>query len=86
LSSASYLPVRYLLIPILLVASLLPVHSFSQAVPGQHPEEFQGTFARQVQMKYLLCIPEEYKDNERKIGRLSCICMVARVEETISRN
>jgi predicted peptidase len=65
-SYVSYLPVRYLLTPILIVASLLPVRSFSQAVPGQHPEEFQGKFTRQVQMKYLLFIPEGYKVNERK--------------------
>jgi hypothetical protein len=30
-SYVSYLPVRYLLTPILIVASLLPVRSFSQA-------------------------------------------------------
>src|SRR5271165_4632396 len=44
------------LIATLTLAFLPPGPSFSQAVSGQHPEEFQGTVTRQVQMRYLLFI------------------------------
>jgi len=56
---------RYLLLPILMPWLLLPGLSFSQTVPGQHPEEFQGTVTRQVQMKYLPFIPEGYNTDQK---------------------
>src|SRR5260370_10653050 len=56
---------RYPLIPTLIFAFLLPGPSFSQTVPGQHPEEFQGTLTREVRMKYLLFIPEGYNTDQK---------------------
>jgi predicted peptidase len=56
---------RYPLIPTLIFAFLLPGPSFSQTVPGQHPEEFQGTLTREVRMKYLLFIPEGYNTGQK---------------------
>jgi predicted peptidase len=49
----------------LIFAFLLPGPSFSQTVPGQRPEEFQGTLTREVRMKYLLFIPEGYNTDQK---------------------
>jgi predicted peptidase len=52
---------RYLLI----LTFLLPVVTFSQTVSGQHRQEFQGTVTRQLQMNYLLFIPEGYNTDQK---------------------
>ena len=44
---------------------LVPGLSFSQTVSGQHSEEFQGTVTRQMQMKYLLFIPDGYNTDQK---------------------
>jgi len=49
----------------LVFALLLPGPSFSQTISSQHPEEFHGTVARQVEMKYLLFIPEGYNTDRK---------------------
>jgi predicted peptidase len=56
---------RYPLIPTLIFAFLLPGPSFSQTSSGQHPEEFQGTVTRKVQMKYLLFMPQGYNTDQK---------------------
>jgi predicted peptidase len=56
---------RYLIL-VVLVSTLLPGLGFGQTATGQHSEEFQGTVTRAVQMKYLLFIPDTYRDNEPK--------------------
>jgi hypothetical protein len=51
---------------VVLVSTLLLGLGFGQTATGQHSDEFQGTVTRAVQMKYLLFIPDSYRDNESK--------------------
>jgi hypothetical protein len=46
-----------------LISILLPAVCFGETAAGQHPEEFRGTVTRLVQMKYLLFIPDGYRDD-----------------------
>ena len=49
-----------------LVSILLPGVAFGATTAGQHPEEFQGTVTRSVHIKYLLFIPDDYRDSGSK--------------------
>ncbi|MBV9874733.1 MAG: prolyl oligopeptidase family serine peptidase [Verrucomicrobia bacterium] len=40
--------------------------SFAETIPGQHPQEFDGTVSRLVHIKYLLFIPDAYGDGAAK--------------------
>jgi predicted peptidase len=49
-----------------LVSILLPGTGSGGTPAGQHPEEFRGTVTRSLQMKYLLFIPDGYRESESK--------------------
>jgi hypothetical protein len=49
-----------------LIALLLPAMSLAETTPGQHPQEFDGTVIRSVHIKYLLFIPDAYRDEEKR--------------------
>jgi predicted peptidase len=49
-----------------LVALLLPAMSLAETIPGQHPQEFDGIVTLSVHIKYLLFIPDAYRDGEPK--------------------
>jgi predicted peptidase len=49
-----------------LISVVLPAVCFGETATGQHPEEFYGTVTRSVQMKYLLFIPDGYRDDQSK--------------------
>jgi predicted peptidase len=51
---------------IFILALLLPESCFCQTPEGQRSQEFHGTVTREVQMKYLLFLPEEYNNNTGK--------------------
>ena len=49
-----------------LLTLLLPAVSLAETTPGQHRQEFEGTIARSVHIKYLVFIPDGYHDGEPK--------------------
>jgi len=49
-----------------LLTLVLPAVSLAETTPGQHRQEFEGTIARSVHIKYLLFIPDGYHDGEPK--------------------
>ena len=49
-----------------IVALLLPAMSLAETMPGQQPQEFDGVVTRSVHIKYLLFLPDAYRDGEKK--------------------
>ena len=56
----------YSLAVICILAFLSPERSICETLTGQHPQEFRGTIARDVQFKYLLFLPEGYGNQSDK--------------------
>ena len=50
----------------LLVALLLPAMLVAETIPGQHPQEFEGSITQSVHIKYLLFLPDAYRDAYRR--------------------